>query len=118
MINQIKSVKGFLYTVWFTLCTYLAMTFPVFATATITKKLQEKMAALWDTYWFYIAVFVALGVLSGILAFIVLFMRLGANSNNPQERSRIFKEMTAVAICTALLGGITFIVKLYLSLFN
>lgn len=108
--------KGFIYTTWATIMFYLFLSVPVYAN--IPKKLTEKLSELWNLYWFYLAVFVALGVLTGLLAFIVLFIRLGANSSNPQERSRIFKEMIAVASCTAALGGITFIVTLYLSLFN
>lgn len=92
------------------------MLIPVFAD--IPDALEKKLGELWDQYWFYIAVFVALGVLTGLLAFIILFIKLGAASNNPQERSKIFKEMIAVASCTAALGSITFIVTLYLSLFN
>lgn len=88
------------------------------AEARIPNELVKGMSNLWDKYWFYIAVFVALGVLTGLLAFIVLFIRLGANSTNPQERSRIMKEMIVVASCTAALGGFVFIVTVFLAIFN
>lgn len=84
----------------------------------VPAQLQEKVDALWAEYWFYCALFVSIGVLTGLLAFIVLFIRLGANSDNPQERSKVIKEMIAVAGCTAALGSITFIIGLYFSLFN
>lgn len=101
----------------FTLWSILFYVLPV-PTFAITQNLQKSIGNLWDHYWFYIAVFIGIGVLTGVLAFIVLFMRLGASGDKPQERSRIFREMIAVAICTSLLGAFTFIVTLYLALFN
>lgn len=115
-MNKKRTLRGLLYTTWLSVFSYLFLWVPVYG-ASIPDKLAKKVGVLWDKYWFYLAVFVALGVLTGLLAFIILFIRLGANYTNPQERSRIFKEMIAVASCTAALGSITFIVTLYLSLF-
>lgn len=112
-----KRIKNILYTTYVTIFAYLLMWTPVGATK-ISEGLKKGMADLWDKYWFYIAVFVAFGVLTGLLAFIVLFIRLGANATNPQERSRIIREMMAVAGTTAALGSITFIIAMYLSLFR
>lgn len=118
MKNKIK-FKNIMYITIISLYSYVFFLAPVGVQAAgIPKELVKAMGNLWNEYWFYIAVFIAFGVLSGILAFIVLFMRLGANSTNPQERSRIMKEMIAVAICTALLGAFTFITTLYMALFN
>ncbi len=108
---------GLIYTSFLSLYGYLILWTPANA-ASIPDSLQKGLSNLWDKYWFYIAVFVSFGVLTGLLAFIILFIRLGANATNPQERSRIFKEMIAVAATTAALGGITFIVTLYLSFFS
>lgn len=117
-MKRIQNLKGWIYTSLLGFYCYFLLWSPVEAAGLNSEELQQGMANLWDKYWFYLAVIVALGVLTGLLAFIVLFMRLGANSTNPQERSRIFKEMLAVAISTAALGSITFIVTVYLSLFN
>src|SRR5690625_4666278 len=101
-------------TAWF----YSTSTIPILASTMIPQELVDAIDLLWEKYWFYIAIFVSLGVLTGVLAFIVLFIRLGKNATNPQERSRIFNEMLAVGITTAALGGITFVVTLVLALFN
>lgn len=112
-----NKIKGIVYTLYTTIFFYLYLWTPVGATQ-VAESLKKGLSELWDKYWFYIAVFVALGVLTGMLAFIVLFIRLGANATNPQERSRIIKEMMAVAGTTAALGSITFIITMYLALFN
>jgi len=113
-----KRIQEFLYISAITAFSYLLMFTPVEAGNPEMQALQNGLSELWDKYWFYIAIFVAFGVLTGVLAFIVLFIRLGANSDKPEERRKIYKEMVAVAVCTALLGSITFVVTLYLSLFN
>lgn len=113
-----QRLKDFIYISVISIYTYLITFVPAEATNSISQGLKDGITDLWEEYWFYIAIFVALGVLTGLLAFIILFIRLGANADNPEERSKIYREMLAVAVCTAALGSITFIVAMYLSLFN
>lgn len=111
------SRKEIKYSLFSFLAMYLLIWNPVFA-STVTNKMKTKLNNLWHEYWYYVAIFVALGVLTGVLAMVVLFIRLGANATNPQERSRIVKEMIGVLCTTAALGGITLLITLYFALFN
>lgn len=72
----------------------------------VSQELLGRINAFLMEYGFYLGIGIAIGVMTGILAFIVLFVRLGAYSSNSSERSRVFGEMMAVAVCTALLGGV------------
>jgi|HigsolmetaAR206D_1030411.scaffolds.fasta_scaffold00003_115 heme/copper-type cytochrome/quinol oxidase subunit 2 len=109
--------KSIFQTMTIMIASYFLMTMPVNAQE-ISDGLKKSLANLWDKYWFYIAIFITFGVLTGLLAFIILFVRLARHATNPQERSRIFHEMMAVAATTAALGAINLIVALYLSIFN
>lgn len=110
--------KGYIYTVMAMITSYLFMMIPAQAMNTIPEKVGDALNNFYKEYWFYIAVFVAIGVLTGLLAFIVLLIKLGRYGDNPQERSKVIKEMIAVAGTTAALGALNFILALYFSLFN
>lgn len=80
-----------------------------------TTVLTSGVKAFLTEYQLLINVGTAFGVLSGILAFIILLMQLSANSDNPQERGKILKELFFVGISTSLLGSITFVVQVFYS---
>lgn len=64
-------------------------------------------------YRFFIAGISGIGAVSMILFFIMNFMKLGANSSNPQERSKATIGLVFSGIAAAGLGAVTFIVGLF-----
>ena len=74
-----------------------------------TELLQQAFTAFVSEYSLLLSVVSGFGILTGILAFIVLFMRFGANGDNPQERAKAAKELIVVGISTGALGSVTFL---------
>ena len=74
-----------------------------------TELLQQAFTAFVSEYSLLLSVVSGFGILTGILAFIVLFMRIGANGDNPQERAKAAKELIVVGISTGALGSVTFL---------
>lgn len=64
-------------------------------------------------YRFFIAGISGIGAVSMILFFIINFMKLGATSANPQERSRAIMGLVFSGIAAAGLGAVTFIVGIF-----
>ena len=69
-----------------------------------TELLQQAFTAFVSEYSLLLSVVSGFGILTGILAFIVLFMRIGANGDNPQERAKAAKELIVVGISTGAAG--------------
>ena len=74
-----------------------------------TELLQQAFTAFVSEYSLLLSVVSGFGILTGILAFIVLFMRIGANGDNPQERAKAAKELIVVVISTSAVGSVTFL---------
>lgn len=74
-----------------------------------TELLQQAFTDFVAEYSVLLSVGSGFGILTGILAFIVLFMRIGANGDNPQERAKAAKELIVVGISTAALGSVSFL---------
>ena len=64
-------------------------------------------------YRFFIAGVSGIGAVSMILFFIINFMKLGATSSNPQERSRAIMGLVFSGLAAAGLGAVTFIVGIF-----
>lgn len=64
-------------------------------------------------YRFFIAGVSGVGAVSMILFFIMNFMKLGATSANPQERSRAIMGLVFSGLAAAGLGAVTFIVGIF-----
>lgn len=64
-------------------------------------------------YRFFIAGVSGIGAVSMILFFIINFMKLGATSANPQERSRAIMGLVFSGLAAAGLGAVTFIVGIF-----
>lgn len=64
-------------------------------------------------YRFFIAGISGIGAVSMILFFIINFMKLGATSANPQERSRAIMGLVFSGLAAAGLGAVTFIVGIF-----
>lgn len=64
-------------------------------------------------YRFFIAGISGVGAVSMILFFIMNFMKLGASSSNPQERSRAIMGLVFSGLAAAGLGAVTFIVGIF-----
>lgn len=60
---------------------------------------------------------IAFAAISSVLIFIIHFVRLGASHNHPIFRAKIIREMLVSGICTALIGAIGLIFKVYVSIF-
>lgn len=80
-----------------------------------TTVLSSGVQAFLTEYQLLINAGTAFGILTGILAFIVLLMQLSANGDNPNERTKILKELFIVGITTALLGSLTFVLQVFYS---
>lgn len=64
-------------------------------------------------YRFFIAGVSGIGAVSMILFFIINFVKLGATSSNPQERSRAIMGLVFSGLAAAGLGAVTFIVGIF-----
>jgi|HigsolmetaAR206D_1030411.scaffolds.fasta_scaffold00003_165 hypothetical protein len=64
-------------------------------------------------YRFFIAGVSGVGAVSMILFFIINFMKLGATSANPSERSRVIVGLVFSGLAAAGLGAVTFIVGIF-----
>ena len=107
----------------FIMFTSFLVAFPVhaeneLATQKIPDGLSKSLQNFYAEYGFYCGVGLAIGSLSAILAFIILFMQLGANGQNPIRRQFIIREIFIVGICLAFLGSIDFITGFYYIMYN
>lgn len=66
-----------------------------------------------EKYRFFIAGISGVGAVSMILFFIMNFLKLGATSANPQERSRAITGLVFSGLAAAGLGAVTFIVGIF-----
>lgn len=64
-------------------------------------------------YRYFIAGISGIGTVSMILFFIINFVKLGAQSTNPQERSRAIMGLVFTGLAAAGLGAVTFIVGIF-----
>lgn len=60
---------------------------------------------------------IAFAAVTSVLIFIVHFVRLASSYAHPMLRHKVLKEMFVSGICTALIGGIGLIFKIYVSIF-
>ena len=73
----------------------------------------KSWTTLIDKYRVFIAGISGIGTVSMILFFVLNFIKLGANSANPTERSRIIKGLVFSGLAAAGLGAVTFIVGIF-----
>lgn len=66
-----------------------------------------------EKYRFFIAGISGIGAVSMILFFVINFVKLGATSSNPQERSRAIMGLVFSGLAAAGLGAVTFIVGIF-----
>lgn len=64
-------------------------------------------------YRYFIAGVSGVGAVSMILFFIINFLKLGASSSNPSERSRAIMGLVVTGLAAAGLGAVTFIVGIF-----
>lgn len=88
------------------------------ATTIIPKGMETALTNFYKEYYVFVNGFIAFGMLTGVLAFIVLFVQLAQVGNNPYMRLFILREMLAVGISTALLGGFPLMIILYYAMFS
>lgn len=68
-------------------------------------KITIPLQNFYKEYKGFINVFMGFVILSNILIFIYHFIRLGATSTKPQERSKCLTDMFISGVCLALTGG-------------
>lgn len=77
------------------------------------KKGGKAWSDLIEKYRFFIAGISGIAAVSMILFFIINFMKLGASSGNPSERSKAIMGLIFSGLAAAGLGAVTFIVGIF-----
>ena len=62
-------------------------------------------------------ILLAIAAVSSVLIFILHFLKLGITFNHPMWRYRAIKDIWVSGICTALIGAIGLIFKLYVGIY-
>lgn len=77
------------------------------------KDIGQAWSELVAEYRVIVAGITGFGAVTSVLIFIYHFIKLGAVADNPWERREVMKNILISGICTALLGGISLILVLF-----
>lgn len=60
---------------------------------------------------------IGFAAVTSVLIFIIHFIRLAFNAGQPMLRALVIRDIMITGVCTALIGGIGIIVKIYINIF-
>lgn len=96
----------------------IIFSFMIFTDVGLAKQTTaEAFKALYDEFKIELAGFVGIGICISVISFIVNLIRLGFYSSNGAMRRLTIRNLIISGICTAMLGSISFVVILFISIF-
>lgn len=114
---MIKYKKQIMLLTIITLVLFLIPTLSNATNAIINDNTNKALGELKNTISEITNIVIVFAVTSSTLIFIIHFISLGKNSDNPNKRSIASNNILTTGIITALLGSIGLITKLFLSFY-
>lgn len=83
----------------------------------VNDETYEKINEFKDEISHISTIVIAFSAVTSVLIFIIHFIRLASSCNHPLIRSKILKDIAITGICTALIGAIGLISKIFINLY-